>query len=83
MVSAKVFSGLLEKTSASSLTIPPLPVDPTPNTATPTPNLDCITYPITPAEVKAALQKPKSGKAPGICGITGEMLKSGGDNIIL
>ena len=47
------------------------------------PNPDCSTELVTVAEVRAALKKLKAYKAPGICSITAEMLKSGGDNIIL
>ncbi|CAH1233196.1 Hypp638 [Branchiostoma lanceolatum] len=45
-------------------------------------NPDCPTTPVTPDEVKAALRKLKNGKAPGICNITAEMLKAGGDHMI-
>ena len=43
---------------------------------------DCSITPVTTAEVKAALAKLKNGKAPGICTITAEMLRAGGDNIL-
>ncbi|CAH1248421.1 Hypp8135 [Branchiostoma lanceolatum] len=45
-------------------------------------NPDCPTTPVTPDQVKAALRKLKNGKAPGICNITAEMLKAGGDHMI-
>ena len=34
-------------------------------------------------EVYTAVRKPKNGKAPGLCGITAEMLKDSGDLGIL
>ncbi|KAL1246814.1 hypothetical protein QQF64_034817 [Cirrhinus molitorella] len=42
----------------------------------------CSTDRVTPVEVKAALKKLNNRKAPGICAITAEMLKSGGDSIV-
>ena len=44
---------------------------------------DCQTGLVTAAEVRAAMKKLKNFKAPGVCGITAEMLKQGGNNIIL
>ena len=65
---------------------PPIPEDPilthTANTASII-NPDCDTTPVSLAEVKAALKKLKNSKAPGICTITAEMLKAGGDNMSL
>jgi len=46
------------------------------------PSLDCSTDPVTVDEVKMAAQLLKNNRAPGICKITSEMLKAGGDNII-
>ena len=34
------------------------------------------------AEVRMAVAKLKGGKAAGVCGIAGELLKSGGDAMI-
>ena len=62
---------------------PPVPEDPTLNSISAVPNPDCDLSPVTPAEVKFALQKIKNNKAPGICSITAEMLKAGGNNLIL
>ncbi|KAL1268493.1 hypothetical protein QQF64_033856 [Cirrhinus molitorella] len=42
----------------------------------------CSTDPVTPVEVRAALKKLNNRKAPSICAITAEMLKSGGDSIV-
>ncbi|KAL1276258.1 hypothetical protein QQF64_035881 [Cirrhinus molitorella] len=42
----------------------------------------CSTDPVTPMEVRAALKRLNNRKAPGICAITAEMLKSGGDSIV-
>ena len=53
------------------------------NNNRPADNPDCNTEPVTSAEVRAALTKLKNAKAPGICGITAEMLKYGGNNMIL
>ncbi|CAH1242627.1 Hypp6909 [Branchiostoma lanceolatum] len=64
---------------------PPVPEDPTlaeEANATDGSNPDCLTAPVTPDEVKAALKKLKNGKAPGICNLTAEMLKAGGDHMI-
>lgn len=60
------------------------PADPTilaaANTAVPSDA--CSTDLVTPEKVRAALTKLNNRKAPGICAITTEMLKSGGDGII-
>ncbi|CAH1271086.1 ZNF195 [Branchiostoma lanceolatum] len=64
---------------------PPVPEDPTlaeEANATDGSNPDCLTAPVTPDEVKAALKKLKNGKAPGICNLKAEMLKAGGDHMI-
>uniref|UniRef100_A0A8C1PG41 Reverse transcriptase n=1 Tax=Cyprinus carpio TaxID=7962 RepID=A0A8C1PG41_CYPCA len=37
---------------------------------------------LTGSEVRAALEKLNNRKAPGICAITAEMLKSGGESIV-
>ncbi len=42
----------------------------------------CSIDPVTPEEVRAALKKLNNRKAPGICAITAEMLKSGGESIV-
>ncbi|GAA6112101.1 uncharacterized protein LOC119132722 [Tachysurus ichikawai] len=42
----------------------------------------CSTSPVTPEEVRAALGKLNNRKASGICAITAEMLKSGGEIIV-
>ena len=47
------------------------------------PNPHCPTTPVTRAEVEAQLKKLKSWKAPGVCGITSEMLKAGGEAMTL
>ena len=63
---------------------PPIPEDPILTQAANSPiapNPDCQTTPVSLAEVKAALKKLKNSKAPGICSITAEMLKAGGDNM--
>lgn len=61
-----------------------IPADPTlleaANTAPP--SSACCTDPVTPEEVRAALKKLNIKKAPGICAITGEMLKAGGDGMV-
>lgn len=57
------------------------PADPTILTAATT-NKACCTDSITPGEVRAALRKLNNRKAPGICSVTAEMLKSGGNDII-
>ena len=46
------------------------------------PNPNCLVDPVTEAEVLTALKKLKNSRAPGVCGITAEMLKYGGDTII-
>ena len=46
------------------------------------PSLECSTDPVTVDEVKKAVQLLKNNRAPGICKITSEMLKAGGDNVI-
>ncbi|GAA6104692.1 SLAIN motif-containing protein 1-like [Tachysurus ichikawai] len=46
------------------------------------PSVVCSTSPVTPEEVRAALGKLNNRKAPGICAITAEMLKSGGKSIV-
>ncbi|CAH1233298.1 Hypp676 [Branchiostoma lanceolatum] len=64
---------------------PPVPEDPTlaeEANATDGSNPDCLTAPVTPDEVKAALKKLKNGKAPGICNLTAEMLKAGDNHMI-
>ena len=38
---------------------------------------------MSPEEVKAAFKKLKSNKAPGVYGTTAEMIKAGGQNIVL
>ena len=63
---------------------PPIPEDPILSQAANSPiapNAECPTSPVSLAEVKAALKKLKNAKAPGICSITAEMLKAGGDNM--
>ena len=45
-------------------------------------NPDCLITPVTRAEVKAALKKLKSWKALVTCGITAEMLRAGGENMV-
>jgi len=45
-------------------------------------SLECSTDPVTVDEVRKAVQLLKNNRAPGICKITSEMLKTGGDNII-
>ena len=46
-------------------------------------NENCLLTPVTQDEVSSALKKMKSWKAPGICGITAEMLKAGGETMVL
>lgn len=46
------------------------------------PSVVCSTGPVSPEEVRAALGKLNNRKAPGICAITAEMLKSGGESIV-
>jgi len=46
------------------------------------PSLECSTDPVTVDEVKESVQLLKHNRAPGICKITSEMLKAGGNNII-
>jgi len=46
------------------------------------PSLECSTDPVTVDEVNKAVQLLKNNPVPGICKITSEMLKVGGDNII-
>jgi len=46
------------------------------------PSLECSTDPVTVDEVKKAVHLLKNNRAPGICKITSEMLKAGGDNSI-
>ncbi|MCJ8734524.1 hypothetical protein PDJAM_G00236670 [Pangasius djambal] len=60
------------------------PADPTTLVAANTvaPSDACSTDPVTPVEVRATLKKLNNRKAPGICAITAEMLKSGGDSIV-
>ena len=64
---------------------PPIPTDPdlleeaNNNHLT---NQQCSIDPVTEAEVHAALKKLRNSKAPGVCGITAEMLKYGGNTII-
>ena len=48
--------------------------------ATPDPSIDST--PPTADEISAAIRKLKTNRAPGICGITAELLKSGGAPII-
>ena len=48
--------------------------------ATPDPSVDSI--PPTADEITAAIRKLKKNRAPGSCGITAELLKSGGAPII-
>ncbi|XP_042855592.1 uncharacterized protein LOC122242359 [Penaeus japonicus] len=47
------------------------------------PNPECDITPVSLTEVKEALIQLKNSKAPGLCSITAEMLKAGGDNLIL
>ncbi|KAI8486243.1 hypothetical protein Bbelb_359590 [Branchiostoma belcheri] len=64
---------------------PPVPEDPDLKDAADAAddsNTDSPTPPVTPDEVRTALRKLKNGKAPGICKITAEMLKAGGDHIV-
>ncbi|KAI8494385.1 hypothetical protein Bbelb_276110 [Branchiostoma belcheri] len=64
---------------------PPVPEDPDLKDAADAAdgsNTDSPTPPVTPDEIRTALRKLKNGKAPGICKITAEMLKAGGDHII-
>ena len=42
---------------------------------------DC-TEKISVEEVRECIRRLKNRKAPGICGITGEMLKAGGDVVV-
>ena len=44
-------------------------------------DVDC-TEKIRVEEVRECIRRLKNRKAPGICGITGEMLKAGGDVIV-
>ena len=44
-------------------------------------DVDC-TENISVEEVRKCIRKLKNRKAPGICGITGEMLKAGGDVVV-
>ena len=44
-------------------------------------DVDC-TEKISVEEVRECIRKLKNRKAPGICGITGEMLKAGGDVVV-
>ena len=59
---------------------PDLIADANNNTA---PNPQCETSPVTANEVRNALKKLKNFKAPGVCGITAEMIKHGGNTIVL
>ncbi|KAI8510935.1 hypothetical protein Bbelb_118510 [Branchiostoma belcheri] len=64
---------------------PPVPEDPDLKDAADAAddsNTDSPTPPVTPDEVRTALRKLENGKAPGICKITAEMLKAGGDHIV-
>ncbi|GAA6094295.1 uncharacterized protein LOC124628743 [Tachysurus ichikawai] len=60
------------------------PADPTISLAAnaAAPSVACSTSPVTPEEVRAALGKLNNRKSPGICAITAEMLKSGGESIV-
>ena len=44
---------------------------------------DISTEPPSAGEIRRALGKLKNGKVPGICGVTAEMLKAGGEAVIL
>lgn len=63
---------------------PPVPTDPrlvtAANSATPNPN--CKTDPVTTNEVRVAIKTLKNRKAPGICAITAELLKEGGESMV-
>ena len=48
--------------------------------ATTDPSVDSI--PPTADEISAAIRKLKKNRAPGICGITAELLKSGGAPVV-
>ncbi|GAA6068877.1 uncharacterized protein LOC124628743 [Tachysurus ichikawai] len=60
------------------------PADPTISLAAnaAAPSVACSTSPVTPEEVRAALGKLNNRKSLGICAITAEMLKSGGESIV-
>ena len=47
-----------------------------------TPDADSHTVPLTSREVELCLKRLKNRRAPGICSITAELLKKGGDSII-
>ena len=47
-----------------------------------TPDADSHTDPVTSREVELCLKRLKNGRAPGICSITEELLKKGGDSMI-
>ena len=64
---------------------PPVPPDPhlaEESNNNSIPNPACRVDPVTEAEVVAAMKKRRNSKAPGICGITAEMLKAGGATIV-
>ena len=46
------------------------------------PDADSHTDPVTSREVELSLKRLKNGRAPGICSITAELLKKGGDSMI-
>ncbi|CAM4466358.1 unnamed protein product [Leuciscus chuanchicus] len=60
------------------------PADPAISSATnaAAPSAVCSTDPVTPEEVRAALEKLNNRKAPSIFAITAEMLKLGGESIV-
>ena len=47
-----------------------------------TPDADSHTDPVTSREVELCLKRLKNSRAPGICSITAELLKKGGDTMI-
>ena len=61
--------------------LPDLEMEETANDAHP-PNPDCSVGPVSFFEVSQALKKLSNNKAPGVCKITAEFLKSGGQCIV-
>ena len=72
----KYYSDLLSRPVVN----PPDELTEAANSAAPDTSIDCKAP--TESEVSKALGKLKNGKAPGICGIFGELLKYGGSAVV-